>query len=702
MTPCANAQGKYIEQRIDYLHGNATEIYMVWGIDGWKTIPSGFLTAGTVVSEGKLHTKMNRTERGFSTIIKVPEGSQLNLMFWIARNSDGDVTDKWDTGPGKGYKFKSGIDPIVVYAPVNESWPLRGLLKSRTVWVIIILLAITFVLRKSFVRKIRLPQTAFITLAGIAIYGIVLYLRWRQNGASTGIADAMASTLYDGILILAISGSFLCLGILIKSRRRLLSVTFSIIALLSLIASVLNYEIIRKLGQPLNYQWLYYSDFLGSTEAQTAILANLSFGGFVRTAGLIVIFALLIYLFVLLYSLVSERINVRLIPAGLLALVVIPLAGRMLSSNNLTTIQQANPIIYFVNSCWSDTSNSNLFTMSAAPISLTADSNPDPLTESPVKNVILVVLESAAAEYFDMYGGDYSISPNLAAASDYSVLFENMYAHAPATNKSMISLLCSIYPWISYNTLTMETPEFSQPSISDEFKKAGFRTSFFTSSNLHFQNAEKFVKSRGFDKVSHYSDIPCDEEFKMEGFGDGYGIGVDDLCLDDELFRWVDQIPGERFFSVLWTNQAHYPYFFSGEEKDYNVDNIYFNRYLNILAHYDRLIGSIIESLRSRDLLDSTLIAIVGDHGEAFGQHNQQGHGHHVYEENLHVPMIMINPALFSGDRIETVSGHTDLPPTLLYLAGIRSPSDWQGRNMLSGEHPDRTFYFTPWSDYLF
>ncbi len=195
--------------------------------------------------------------------------------------------------------------------------------------------------------------------------------------------------------------------------------------------------------------------------------------------------------------------------------------------------------------------------------------------------------------------------------------------------------------------------------------------------------------------------IKCTEEFQLDGSDYKEGNGIDDMCLADCLINWLDEDADRNFLSVIWTVQGHYPYFFSGIEEDFNVADYNFNRYLNALKHNDELIGRIMQDLEVRGLNKTTLVVVVGDHGEAFGQHKQYGHGTALYEENLKVPLYFINSTLFHGQRNDDIAGMKDLAATALSVIGVDIPGSWQGRNLLNS-HSDEFFFFAPWSDYLF
>jgi phosphoglycerol transferase MdoB-like AlkP superfamily enzyme len=303
--------------------------------------------------------------------------------------------------------------------------------------------------------------------------------------------------------------------------------------------------------------------------------------------------------------------------------------------------------------------------------------------------------------YFDGYGGNYQLSPNLNKYSSEALVIDQMHAHAPATNRSLVSILGSVYPYLSFKSLTQEAPDIDIPTISSVLKNEGYRTSFFSSADLNFQNCREFLAHRHFDRIEDFTNIKCSEEFHLDNTTYKEGNGIDDMCLADRLTSWLDEDTTKNFFSMIWTVQGHYPYFFAGEEEDFGVSNLTLNRYLNCLKHDDKLIGKIMHSLEERRLDSTTLVVVCGDHGEAFGQHRQFGHGDAIYEENLRVPLYFINPVLFHGERKKDIAGMKDLATTALSVLHVDIPKAWQGRDLLSTSS-DEAFYFAPWSDYLF
>lgn len=105
--------------------------------------------------------------------------------------------------------------------------------------------------------------------------------------------------------------------------------------------------------------------------------------------------------------------------------------------------------------------------------------------------------------------------------------------------------------------------------------------------------------------------------------------------------------------------------------------------------------------LEEKELSSTTIVVVIGDHGEAFGQHNQYGHGTALYEENLKVPLYFINSTMFHGERKFDIAGMKDVPSTTLSIINVDIPKNWQGLNLLD-TYSDEVFYFAPWSDFLF
>jgi lipoteichoic acid synthase len=243
--------------------------------------------------------------------------------------------------------------------------------------------------------------------------------------------------------------------------------------------------------------------------------------------------------------------------------------------------------------------------------------------------------------------------------------------------------------------VTTDFPQLPGTSLADVLKERRYRTGFVTSSDLSWASWKGFLADRGFDTILQGSDLDCTEPLSS--------WGVEDRCMIDGMLRWIGRDATKPFFLMGWTVQTHHPYEptpgrpltdFFGDERP--TDDYDFGRYLNVLAETDRQLSRLFLTLRQRGLDDDTLVVIVGDHGEAFGQpHEAYGHGTALYEENVHVPMILWSPRLFPhGGRSPIIGSHVDLNQTIADVLGVPPAGSWQGRSLFDPARRPRAYFF--------
>ena len=93
--------------------------------------------------------------------------------------------------------------------------------------------------------------------------------------------------------------------------------------------------------------------------------------------------------------------------------------------------------------------------------------------------------------------------------------------------------------------------------------------------------------------------------------------------------------------------------------------------------------AKLIAALRTRNLFDGALIAVMADHGEAFGEHGENHHGIFLYDETIHVPLLLKVPGQRSARKVTSRVGLVDVAPTILQAAALTVPSAMQGESLL-------------------
>ena len=110
------------------------------------------------------------------------------------------------------------------------------------------------------------------------------------------------------------------------------------------------------------------------------------------------------------------------------------------------------------------------------------------------RDVVIVSLESTAAQYLSMYGGD-DITPTLAALSRRGVVFEHAYAAYPESIKGLFSILCSTFPAFDVNVRVLSrTPCDAIPSV---LHRQGYRTALFHSGRFDYLGMADLIRDRG-------------------------------------------------------------------------------------------------------------------------------------------------------------------------------------------------------------
>ncbi len=716
-------QESFISKEFRYYAPKSGFVYLAWYVNNVEMDEAIAWNKDTKRNNNLLSTPMLAKGDTFFIRLKVPEGTVLQYNFWITRSKQGHYQDYWDLNSSGTITVTDGT-PVIAEAnySVEKEEKSSGVIALG--WLILIVLVIGYVvvvflgklwikspMHFGFVEKVLFTGLSLLLFHAIARADIIGINAGNSLNLSN-IPKIMLAGVSDFLFVSGLVGFFVLLLLIVKNERsrKWIFGIFTGLSVLATLSAFTNITIVVFLGKPFTYQWLYYSDFLGSDEAMTALQENLALKTAFNLLALCISMLILARILNLVYRLIMVNKLIKYLAFAFIGLAVVIVAFKATKTRETWTKGQAdNAVIAMAYSVVTLNSDFSFFSTEVPENMLPFNPTAGKEMEQPilipgnhsVKNVLFIVLESAGALYFDAYDGGFNLTPNLNNYESQALRFENAYAHAPATNRSLVSILGSIYPYLSYKSLTQEYPAIQHPTISSVLKGKGYRTSFFSSANLNFQNCRAFLSSRDFDRVEDFSTIDCGEKFQLDSENYKEGNGIDDMCLADCLFSWLDEDTSKNFFSLIWTVQCHYPYFFEGKEEEFGVEGYYQNRYLNALKHNDELIGEVMHMLENRDLASSTLVVVVGDHGEAFGQHGQYGHGTVLYEENVKVPLYFINSTLFHGELKSDIAGMKDLAATSLSIIGVDVPESWQGRNLLTTTS-DEAFYYAPWSDYLF
>ena len=306
--------------------------------------------------------------------------------------------------------------------------------------------------------------------------------------------------------------------------------------------------------------------------------------------------------------------------------------------------------------------------------------------------MIFIVLESVAARWTSL-NGPYDTTTRLKAESAHGVVFDNAYAHIGRSSNSLAAMLLSVYPKLDFREATEEPTGLTSTSLAALFHSKGYRTAFYTPSDLQWAGWNTFLADRGFDELHDSSSLPCSPISSW---------GVEDRCMIDAMIEAIERDPTQPLFLMGWTTQTHHPYeptpgipalslLREQTPDDYNLE-----RYLNVLHETDRHLGRLFDTVRRTGLADNTVIVVTGDHGQAFGYpHDSWMQGKTLYQEDVHVPLMLWSPRRFrTGTRSKSITSHVDLAPTVAELAGLPAAPEWQGRSLFDAVRVPRAYFY--------
>jgi len=259
-------------------------------------------------------------------------------------------------------------------------------------------------------------------------------------------------------------------------------------------------------------------------------------------------------------------------------------------------------------------------------------------------NVLLITLDTFRADRVN------ANTPNLQKLGNESVRFSNADSPVPLTLPAHCSLLSGVLP-LHHGVRDNGANPFpnDRDDLATTFGRAGYRTGAFVSS---FVLDHRFGLNRGFD--------PYDDDIPRDTAGEANTLEAErrgDLTVDRAL-AWLKNNDARPFFAWVHLYDAHAPY---------APPPPYPQTYDGEIAFVDAQVGRLLQSIDRKN----TIVAIVGDHGEALGEHGELTHGLLIYEPTLHVPMMIAAPDA-NAREVKTPISTIDLAPTLASLCNVK------------------------------
>ncbi|MFH0981563.1 MAG: sulfatase [Planctomycetota bacterium] len=328
-------------------------------------------------------------------------------------------------------------------------------------------------------------------------------------------------------------------------------------------------------------------------------------------------------------------------------------------------------------------------------------------------NILLIVVDTLRADKLGCHGSALGLTPHLDVVARESTRFERAFAHAPWTLPSFASMLTSTYP--AQHGAGIRNGEYTKlgptaRTLAECFREADYATGAVV--NVDFLTAP-FGLDQGY----------AEDDYDAYGQPDNTQMRKATVTTDVAL-RWLRKHRTRPFFMLVHYFDPHLVYDppaefrrkFARPEDRENLAWSWGTRadllalrtgkatldlpairraealYNGEVAYADAEVGRLLTELDRLGLTDSTILVITADHGEEFLDHGGFEHGHTLYDELLHVPLMLRYPRRLPVKTVSTTVGQIDLAPTLCELARVPLEPTFVGRSLLpliDGSEPE-------------
>ena len=313
-------------------------------------------------------------------------------------------------------------------------------------------------------------------------------------------------------------------------------------------------------------------------------------------------------------------------------------------------------------------------------------------------DIVLVLVDSLRADALDCYGfrAAHPASPRIDALAASGTLFLDAASSAPWTQPSVMSLFTSADPAVHGRVLPSSHTSTNVATLAGILRAAGYQTAAVTANPM---TQARYGYARGFDFYDDYT-------VQINADNAAAAVGTDAVVTREARRILASRDPARPLFLFLLYMDVHWDYLpppetlrlFTSDPVSapggvQNLDAKYVppavrrrvrDAYAGEVRHTDSHVGELLDALAASPRAPETAVILCADHGDAFWEHGQTGHGKKFHPEETHVPLVMRVPGhTRPGGVVTGLVGLVDVAPTLAAAAGLPAPPFWSGRSLL-------------------
>ena len=292
----------------------------------------------------------------------------------------------------------------------------------------------------------------------------------------------------------------------------------------------------------------------------------------------------------------------------------------------------------------------------------------DLLTNRSKLHVLLVAMDTIRADRVGHLGYDANPStPVLDELAQTAYVFENAYSPYPASMYSYDSIFTGLHP--------RSTPLFGHRNQRASKSRESLDYVKFFSDRGYFTLGLAHANVQQFFGVGEGS-------FQSYNWNDGRPRKMTAEQATEKFAKRIRGLAGRPLFGFVHFMEPHYPYV---THEGFGFGSSESDRYDSEIAYTDDQLGRLVATLKERGHWDRTILVVFSDHGEALGEHGHTRHDGGLYEDQVHVPLLIRLPTGPAGEprRVSVPVSLTDIIPTVVQVLGVDDPTERQGRSLL-------------------
>jgi arylsulfatase A-like enzyme len=338
-------------------------------------------------------------------------------------------------------------------------------------------------------------------------------------------------------------------------------------------------------------------------------------------------------------------------------------------------------------------------------------------------NIVFLLIDTLRADHMSVYGYERETTPRIDEFSKNGVVFSHAIAQSSWTKPSVCSIFTSRYTLMNGVQTFEDVVPMELVSFAEVLQEAGY---FGMGISTNAQVEEESNYGQGFHEFRYMHEIGHPQIFSPMNFLPAnhpllseilYQVDLNSAPyatarqVHNQAIPWLKNYRNQQFFIYLHYMEPHAPYIprrkyyseafrFTPEANyaspvDYesipNPERYYrdiivpsIDRYDDEIRNIDFQLGILFEKMDELDLWNNSIVVLTSDHGEEFFEHNSTRHGPKLFEEIIHVPLIIWFPeGEYGGATIEPTVELIDIVPTLFHYLGVGASDFGEGKTLL-------------------